>query len=83
MKEIIFGKGSSMKHKMLLVPLLGMSFGVVCHGWAVEPNPKEAKAVAEIRKLGGDVEYDKKDPDQPVINVRMQCNVSDSSSKFG
>ena len=42
---------------------------VLC--WAVEPNADQAKAIAEIEKLGGKVTIDEKSPDKPVIDVSL------------
>jgi beta-lactamase regulating signal transducer with metallopeptidase domain len=36
-----------------------------------EANPEQAKAVAEIEKLGGKVSVDEKSPDKPVIGVDL------------
>ena len=46
--------------------LLALSLApVLC--WAAEPNADQAKAIAEIEKLGGKVTIDEKRPGKPVI----------------
>ena len=48
--------------------LLALSLApVLC--WAAEPKADEAKAIAEIQKLGGKVTRDEKSPGKPVIHV--------------
>ncbi len=39
--------------------------------WAAEPTAKQARAIAEIKKLGGKVTVDEKSPDKPVIGVDL------------
>ena len=49
---------------------LGLSLApVLC--WAAEPNADQAKAIAEIEKLGGKVTVDEKSPGKPVIAVDL------------
>ena len=52
----------------LLLLSLGLSFApVFC--WAAEPNADQAKAAAEIKKMGGRIKVDEKSPGKPVIDV--------------
>jgi len=51
---------------MLVLYLL---LGPVRSGGTAEPNPEQASAIAEIRKLGGQVTVDENEPRQPVISV--------------
>ena len=56
----------------IVLPLLtlGLSLApVLC--WAAEPNAEQAKAIAEIEKLGGKVTVDEKSPGKPVISVDL------------
>ena len=53
-----------------LMLVLGFSLAVVGSGWATEVNPEQAKAVAEIEKLGGNVIVDEKS--QAVIGVSLR-----------
>src|SRR5271157_3041520 len=64
--------------RIMLPLLLGLSLApVLC--WAAEPNPDQAKAIAEIEKLGGKVAVDDKNPDKPVIDVDlMDTQVTDA-----
>ena len=59
----------------IVLPLLtlGLSLApVLC--WAAEPNADQAKAIAEIEKLGGKVTVDEKSPGKPVIAVDLGGN---------
>ena len=60
-----------MNRIVALMLVLGLSLAVVASGWAAEVNPEQAKAVAEIEKLGGKVTVDEKSPDKPVIGVDL------------
>ena len=40
--------------------------------WAAEPNAEQARAITEIKKLGGKVTVDKSSPGEPVISVDLQ-----------
>ena len=42
------------------------------HGLTAEANAEQAKAIAEIEKLGGNVTVDEKSPGKPVISVDLQ-----------
>lgn len=56
----------------IVLPLLmlGLSLAsILC--WAAEPNTDQAKAIAEIEKLGGRVAVDEKSPGKPVISVGL------------
>ena len=53
-----------------LMLVLGLLLAVVGSGWAAEMNPEQAKAVAEIEKLGGKVIVDEKS--QAVIGVSLR-----------
>jgi hypothetical protein len=39
--------------------------------WAAEMNSEQAKAIAEIEKIGGKVTVDEKNPDKPVKSLRF------------
>jgi len=41
------------------------------HGLTAEPNADQAKAIAEIKKLGGKFTVDEKSPGRPVISVDL------------
>ena len=57
-------------NRAILLLTLGLSLApVLC--WAAEPKAEEAKAIAEIEKLGGYVTRDEKSPDKPVISVSL------------
>ena len=60
-----------MNRIILSMLTLGLSLAVVASGWAAEVNPEQAKAIAEIEKLGGKVTVDEKSPDKPVIDVYL------------
>ena len=54
----------------IVVLTLALSLApVLC--WAAEPKADEAKAIAEIEKLGGKVTRDEKSPGKPVIEVDL------------
>ncbi len=59
-----------MNRLVVLMPVLGLSLAVVTSGWAAADNPKQAKAIAEIEKLGGNVIVDEKS--QAVIGVSLR-----------
>jgi hypothetical protein len=64
----------------ITLPLLAlcMSLAPVLCG-AAEPNADHAKAIAEIKKLGGKVTVDEKSPGKPVISVDLtQTKVTDA-----
>ena len=47
--------------------------------WAAEPKTDQARAIAEIEKLGGKVTVDEKSPGKPVISVDLNaCSVRDT-----
>ena len=50
---------------------LGLWLAAVSSGWAAEPNPDQAKAVAEIKRWGGKVTVDEKTPDKAVTGVDL------------
>ena len=53
-------------NRICYVLALGLSLApILC--WAAEPNADQAKAIAEIEKLGGKVTVDEKSPGKPVI----------------
>ena len=56
-------------NRMLMLTLDLSLAPVLC--WAAEPKAEEAKAIAEIRDLGGYVTVDEKSPDSPVIGVNF------------
>jgi WD40 repeat protein len=52
----------------------------LAHGNAGEPSADQAKAIAEIEKLGGKVTIDEKNPGRPVIGVYLTgTKVTDAS----
>jgi len=61
-------------HRFVMLAL-GFSLAVVASGWAAEVNPEQAKAIAEIEKLGGRVTLDEKSPSKPVIGVNLTCSL--------
>jgi hypothetical protein len=42
----------------IAVMTLGLFFIVVASGWTADPSTAEAKAIAEIKKLGGEVTFE-------------------------
>ncbi len=68
-----------MNRLSMLMAALGLSLAVVALGWAAESNPGQAKAVAEIEKLGGKITIDEKSPNKAVIGVDFgHTQVSDA-----
>jgi hypothetical protein len=51
--------------------VLGLLLGVVASGCTANVNPEQAKALAEIEKLGGKVTFDEKSREKSVIGVNM------------
>ncbi len=59
-----------MNRAILLLLTLGLSLApVLC--WAAEPKTEEAKAIAEIEKLGGKVTRDEKKLQQALPNCKI------------
>ena len=58
--------------KRLVAMILALLPTLAAVSHAAEVNPKEAKAVAEVKKLGGFVEVDEKTPDNSVIGVSLK-----------
>ena len=55
-------------------PLLALALSlapILC--WATEPNADQAKAIAEIEKLGGKVTVDEKSPGKPIVRVDFRA----------
>jgi internalin A len=70
-----------MNRLMLLSLVLGLPIWVAS-AWAAEPNPKQAKAIVEIKKLGGKVTLDEKSPGKPVMGADlMDTQVTDEGLK--
>ena len=68
-----------MKRELLAVLAIGLLGNSISCGWAAEPNVEQAKAVAEIQKLGGKITIDKNNPGKPVTAVRlMDTKVTDA-----
>ena len=44
--------------------VLGLSLVLIASDWAAEVNPEQAKAIAEIEKLGGKVTVDQRESRQ-------------------
>ena len=59
-----------MNHIALSMLMLGLLLAPVL-SWAAEPNADQAKAIAEIKKLGGKVTVDEKSPSKPVKSVDL------------
>ena len=55
----------------VLMVTLGLSLASIPWGWAAEPSPDQATAIAEIRKLQGKVTVDEDSPDKPAIGVNL------------
>jgi internalin A len=53
---------------LLIVALLLVS---ISPSWSAEPQDEQAKAVAQIKKIGGKVTVDEKSPDKQVIGVDL------------
>jgi hypothetical protein len=53
----------------LIASICGSLLAVVASGWAAELNSEQAKAVAEIERLGGRITIDEKSADKAVIKV--------------
>ena len=69
-----------MKRRFLMALTFGLLVACVRWGWAVEPNEEQAKAVAEIRKLGGTVTIDERSLGKPVTVVELSyTQVTDAS----
>ena len=60
-----------MSRLALPIVTLGLSLASLPWGWAAGPNPEQAQAMAEIRKLGGKVTVDEKSPDKPAVSVDL------------
>jgi hypothetical protein len=58
-----------MSRIIALVQVLSFLFAAVAWGLATEVNSKEAKALVEVKELGGTVTVDEKSPDKSVIGV--------------
>ncbi len=59
-----------MNRPVVLMHVLGLSLAIVASGWAAEANTEQAKAVAEIEKLGAKVTFDEKN--QTVFGVSLR-----------
>ena len=56
----------------ILLPMLTLALSIApLLGWAGETNTSQAKAIAEIEKLGGGVTLDEKSTGRPVISVNL------------
>ena len=65
-----------MNRPVVLMHVLGLSLAIVASGWAAEANTEQAKAVAEIEKLGGKVTFDERIR-QTVFGVESAENRGD------
>ena len=54
--------------------VLGLLLLSIPASWAAEASKEQAKAVAEIEKIGGKVAFDEESPDKPVIGVDLMGN---------
>ena len=62
-----------MNRILLLLPLLMLALLLApILSRATEPNADQAKAIAEIKKLGGYVAFDEKSPGGPVFEVDFE-----------
>ncbi len=64
-----FDEGKTMNRIAMVT--LGLSFTGVL-GWAAEPNADQAKAIAESKKIDGQVAVDQKSPDKPAIKIDVR-----------
>ena len=60
-----------MNRIILPILTLGLSLSLLCPGWAAAPNPEQARALAEIVRLGGKLTFDEKSPEKPVVGVDL------------
>ena len=67
-------KGDPMNRIVMPMLAFGLLVAFVPSGWAAEPNAEQAKAIAAIEKLGGNVTFDEKSPDKPVISVDLSTS---------
>ena len=64
-------------NRAILPILLGLSLApFLC--WAAEPKTDEAKAIAEIEKLGGTIILYKERPGTPALVMLEGCEVTDA-----
>ena len=70
--QIVRPKGPSMKRILLT---LGLPLALTLLGCSAKPASDQATAIAEIRKMGGDVEVDEDRPGTPVIDVSFNNDV--------
>src|SRR5437763_421102 len=54
-----------------VLSILALSLVCISSGLAAEPSSEQAKAIAEIKKLGGNVTIDEKSPGKPVVRVGL------------
>jgi Leucine-rich repeat (LRR) protein len=57
---------------------LGLSLTLVASGWAVEPNADQARAIAEIKILGGTVTVDETSPGKPMTVFLAGWRITDA-----
>ena len=56
--------------KRIAILILGLSLApLFC--WAAQPNADQAKAIAEIQKMGGNVTFFENSPGEPGIGVSL------------
>ena len=63
-----------MLRTVLSLLALGWLTASVFSGCQAKVNQKEAKAIAEIQKLVGEIRRDEEKPDQPVIRVNFMSS---------
>jgi hypothetical protein len=75
-------KNEEIPMNRIVLPMLALvlSLAVVVTGCSPGVNPQDAKAVAEINRLGGSVFVDKARPDKPVISVTLGPDASGSTN---
>jgi hypothetical protein len=69
--DLVYPWTCRMNRSVTLMLVLGFSLAVIASGWAAESNSEQAKAIAELEKLGGKVTIDDRSPDKPVIDVEL------------
>ncbi len=68
-----------MNRNLTILCVFGLCPAMLASGWAAEADSGQAKAIAEIKKLGGRVIIDEKSAGKPVIGVDLAaCKVADA-----
>ena len=69
-----------MNYIVALMQVVGLLVAVAVSGCSPRENPKDAKAIAEIVRLGGTVSVDETRPDKPVISATLGPDASGSTN---